>query len=202
MCSRHVWLFLLAMLGLALGIVYCDRLSRERELRRHIEATGARALSLARRQQDEVRSYLSGLNSAFTRVETRYSSATNEMADLRKLWGNDPDERVRQALEEAESELAKVESRLAAAGEVKARMASELELLAADLAEVEGMSTTNVATLMMVTTKCYDSLLAIRQSPDYAEFIKLRHDVFLGAERIVYNARKRVRAILNGRPRR
>ena len=202
MCSRHVWLFLLTMLGLAFGIVYCGRLSRARELRRHVEATGARALSLARRQQDEVRSYLSGLNSAFTRVETSYSSATNEMADLRKLWGNDPDERVRQALEEAASELAKVESRLAAAGEVKARMASELEHLASDLAEVEGMSTTNSAPLVMVVTKCCDSLLAIRQSPDYAEFIKLQHDVFLGAERIVYNARKRVRTILNERPRR
>ena len=157
-----------------LGCIYSDRLNRERELKDHIEAVGAQTLSIARELQGKVQRFSSELDSRLSSGEEYFASATNKMAGLRQRWGKSTDEKVRQILAEAESGLAEEEQKLVAAREAKARVKSALEPLVAELAEIEGMSITNAATLEMVVQRvadCSDSFNAVKQSQDIAAIV-------------------------------
>ena len=193
------------LVGAWLGIsAYIDRLNCEREYRASVEAQAAAVLSFARKVQDEVTGFRSGMDSAIAKVEDHYSSATNEMAILsRGRWAN---EKIRQILVETESELARDELKIAAALEVKARVTAALERIVADLAEIEGMSLTNEATLNMALERegdCLASFYAIKRSPDIEELVKFKRQFnSTHFERIVFNARRRIQIVLNSLPRR
>ena len=154
-----------------LGCIYSDRLNRERERREHIEATGAKALSTVRELQGNIRRFSSKLDLMVAEGEKCFASATNKVASLRRQWEKSTDGEVRQILAEAESKLAEEGTQLVAAREAKARVKSALEPLVAELAEIEGMSITNAATLAMVVQRvvdCSDSFNAVKQSQDIA----------------------------------
>ena len=157
-----------------LGCIYSDRLNRERELKEHIEATGAKALSTVRELQGNIRRFSSKLDLMVAEGEKCFASATNKVAGLRQRWEKSTDEKVRQILAEAESKLAEEGTQLVAAREAKARVKSALEPLVAELAEIEGMSITNAATLAMVVQRvadCSDSFNAVKQSQDIAAIV-------------------------------
>ena len=106
--------------------------------------------------------------------EKCFASATNKVASLRRQWEKSTDGEVRQILAEAESKLAEEGTQLVAAREAKARVKSALEPLVAELAEIEGMSITNAATLAMVVQRvvdCSDSFNAVKQSQDIAAIV-------------------------------
>ena len=157
-----------------LGCIYSDRLNRERERREHIEATGAKALSTVRELQGNIRRFSSKLDLMVAEGEKCFASATNKVASLRRQWEKSTDGEVRQILAEAESKLAEEGTQLVAAREAKARVKSALEPLVAELAEIEGMSITNAATLAMVVQRvvdCSDSFNAVKQSQDIAAIV-------------------------------
>ena len=142
-----------------LGCIYSDRLNRERELKEHIEAVGAKALSTVRELQGNIRRFSSKLDLMVAEGEKCFASATGE---------------VRQILAEAESKLAEEGQQLIAAREAKARVKSALDSLVAELAEIEGMSITNAATLAVVVQRvvdCSDSFNAVKQSQDIAAIV-------------------------------
>ena len=158
----------------AIGLIYSDRLNRERERREHIEATGAKALSTVRELQGNIRRFSSKLDLMVAEGEKCFASATNKVASLRQQWEKSTDGEVRQILAEAESKLAEEGTQLVAAREAKARVKSALEPLVAELAEIEGMSITNAATLAMVVQRvvdCSDSFNAVKQSQDIAAIV-------------------------------
>ena len=158
----------------AIGLIYSDRLNRERERREHIEATGAKALSTVRELQGNIRRFSSKLDLMVAEGEKCFASATNKVASLRRQWEKSTDGEVRQILAEAESKLAEEGTQLVAAREAKARVKSALEPLVAELAEIEGMSITNAATLAMVVQRvvdCSDSFNAVKQSQDIAAIV-------------------------------
>ena len=157
-----------------LGCIYSDRLNRERELKEHIEAVGAQTLSIARELQGKVQRFSSELDSRLSSGEEYFASATNKMAGLRQRWEKSTDEKVRQILAEAESKLAEEGQQLVAAREAKARVKSALDSLSADLAEIEGMTIADEATLRMVSQRvvgCSDSFNAVKQSQDIAAIV-------------------------------
>ena len=159
-----------------LGCIYSDRLTRERELKEHIEAVGAQALSTVRELQGNIRRFSSELDSRLSSGEEYFASATNKMAGLRQRWGKSTDEKVWQILAEAESGLAEEEQKLVAAREAKTRVMSVLDSLSADLAEIEGMTIADEATLRMVSQRvvgCSDSFNAVRRSPDVAGIVRI-----------------------------
>ncbi|MBO6120228.1 MAG: hypothetical protein J6Q49_00060 [Kiritimatiellae bacterium] len=158
----------------AIGLIYSDRLNRERERREHIEATGAKALSTVRELQGNIRRFSSKLDLMVAEGEKCFASATNKVASLRRQWEKSMDGEVRQILAEAESKLAEEGTQLVAAREAKARVKSALEPLVSELAEIEGMSITNAATLAMVVQRvvdCSDSFNAVKQSQDIAAIV-------------------------------
>ena len=158
----------------AIGLIYSDRLNRERERREHIEATGAKALSTVRELQGNIRRFSSKLDLMVAEGEKCFASATNKVASLRRQWEKSTDGEVRQILAEAESKLAEEGTQLVAAREAKARVKSALEPLVSELAEIEGMSITNAATLAMVVQRvvdCSDSFNAVKQSQDIAAIV-------------------------------
>ena len=176
-----------------LGCIYSDRLNRERELKEHIEAVGAQTLSIARELQGKVQRFSSELDSRLSSGEEYFASATNKMAGLRQRWEKSTDEKVRQILAEAESKLAEEGQQLVAAREAKARVKSALDSLSADLAEIEGMSITNEATLRMVSQRvvgCSDSFNAVRRSPDNSVIV--RGSIRMRADFIVMEASHRI----------
>ena len=89
----------------AIGLIYSDRLNRERERREHIEATGAKALSTVRELQGNIRRFSSKLDLMVAEGEKCFASATNKVASLRRQWEKSTDGEVRQILAEAESEV-------------------------------------------------------------------------------------------------
>ena len=157
-----------------LGCIYSDRLNRERELKEHIEAAGAKALSTVRELQGNIRRFSSKLDLMVAKGEKCFASATNKVASLRRQWEKSTDGEVRQILAEAESKLAEEGTQLVAALEAKARVKPALEPLVAELAEIEGMSITNAATLAVVVQRvadCSDSFNAVKQSQDIAAIV-------------------------------
>ena len=142
----------------AIGLIYSDRLNRERERREHIEATGAKALSTVRELQGNIRRFSSKLDLMVAEGEKCFASATNKVASLRRQWEKSTDGEVRQILAEAESKLAEEGTQLVAAREAKARVKSALEPLVAELAEIEGVD-------------CSDSFNAVKQSQDIAAIV-------------------------------
>ena len=184
-----------------LGCIYSDRRNLERERREHIEATGAKALSTVRELQGNIRRFSSKLDLMVAEGEKCFASATNKVASLRRQWEKSTDGEVRQILAEAESKLAEEGQQLVAAREAKARVKSALEPLVAELAEIEGMSITNAATLAMVVQRvvdCSDSFNAVKQSPDIAEIVRMQYRLRSHVDRIVNEA---LRALLETLPR-
>ena len=175
----------------AIGLIYSDRLNRERERREHIEATGAKALSTVRELQGNIRRFSSKLDSRLSSGEKCFASATNKVASLRRQWEKSTDGEVRQILAEAESKLAEEGTQLVAAREAKARVKSALEPLVVELAEIEGMSITNAATLAMVVQRvadCSDSFNAVKQSQDIAAIVGMSSRFRLHVDAIVMDA--------------
>ena len=164
---------LLCFTGAVLGLGYTlgnnDRLRRERDHRARIEAAGARIASDAHGRQQYLQRFLSEWDGHFVEMENLDISATNEMEHLRQQWGNSSNERVRRAVAECESELAKYETRLAAAREAKARVEAAVKSFAADLDEIEGVAITNEATLKQASNRLFDcesSFSALCKSDD------------------------------------
>lgn len=177
----------------AIGLIYSDRLNRERERREHIEATGAKALSTVRELQGNIRRFSSKLDLMVAEGEKCFASATNKVASLRRQWGKSTDEKVRQILAEAESGLAEEEQKLVAAREAKTRVMFVLDSLSADLAEIEGMTIADEATLRMVSQRvvgCSDSFNAVRRSPDNSVIV--RGSIRMRADFIVMEASHRI----------
>ena len=69
-----------------LGCIYSDRLNRERELKEHIEAVGAKALSTVRELQGNIRRFSSKLDLMVAEGEKCFACATNKVASLRRQW--------------------------------------------------------------------------------------------------------------------
>ena len=147
------WMALL-MLGSAVWIAcvfvslrYPGHLRREKVMPANFQTACDSIKDNCRKQQQAIRDFMSAINSIVEKSEASFIVATNGLANVRRRWGDSPDEKIQAVVADAKLECVMLEKRLIAAREARDRLMRASESQLAELDELIRIDITDMETL-------------------------------------------------------